>query len=49
VEWRADNTIKRVQPVDYVGEKELEAGNYAYIILPIKGQDVYWINLQKDK
>jgi hypothetical protein len=49
VEWKADNKIKRVLPTDYVGEKELEAGNYTYIILPAKGEAVYWINLQKDK
>jgi hypothetical protein len=49
VEWKARNTIKKVVPVDYVGEKELEVGNYTYIILPLKGEDIYWINLQKDK
>lgn len=48
VEWKADGRIKWVVPVDYVGEKELEAGHYTYIILPIEGQDAYWINCQKD-
>jgi len=49
VEWKAGNTIRKVVPVDYVGEKDLEAGSYTYIVLPAKTENVYWINLQKDK
>jgi len=49
VEWEAKNKKRKVQPKDYVGEKELESGNYTYIVLPFEGEEIYYdINLEKD-